>query len=122
MHHIAVQSPQDKGQINVNGCMQILGYLITPSLSVFVLCMVRWKMSFPSQRRGTYVSERVILNRRACHKNLYAERFSFSLPPYVGGQADSFLPMTILIQPFIRIYMEQASEHIGAIVTNTVLR
>lgn len=88
MRYIAVQSPQNKGLVNVNGCMQILGYLITPSLSVFVLCMVRWKMSFPSQRRGTHLSERVILNRRACHKNLYAERFSFSLPLYVGGMAD----------------------------------
>lgn len=113
MHHIAVQSPQDKGLVSVNGRMQILGYLITPSLSVFVLCMVRWKMSFPSQRRGTYVSERVILNRRT---NI------LTLPLHVGGQADLSLSMTILISHLSSIYMEQASEHIGAIVTNTVLQ
>lgn len=45
-----------------------------------------------------------------------------TLPLHVGGQADLSLSMTILISHLSSIYMEQASEHIGAIVTNTVLQ
>lgn len=81
MGYIAVQIPQDKGLVNVNGCMQTLGFLID-SLTFGI----RSKQFYAWLDGG-------------CHpdKYLYAEWFSISLPLHMGGQADLSLSMTILI-------------------------
>jgi hypothetical protein len=108
--HFAVQIPQDKGLVNVNGCMQTLGFLID-SLTFGIRSKVKRKMSSRSiPRVGMCLSASFLTDAQVTN--------ILKLPLHVGGQADLSLSMSHLSS----IYMEQASEHIGAIVTNTVLQ